>query len=380
MAISSLSDKILSCQQATNYQIHRWTSYIDNMFLKKISLTNFRNLTDLKISLFESITVLKGDNAQGKTNFLESIYFLATGKPVKSDADEEVIEFGENVVNVEGEVEGKECVVKITSIIQKANESIRKRFLVNGIPRRLLDYSGNLVVVFFRPEDIDLVTGPPSLRREYIDTTLKQIDWDYRKVLSSYQKIVIQKNRLLKLIREGSAKVDELEFWNGQQLKLGIVLHDKRKAFFGSINSFEKRFGDFEYKYLPSEISKERLDELNNREIQAAASLVGPHRDDFQFFLEGKDLAKYGSRGEQRTAILDLKITELIFFESILGERPVLLLDDIFSELDISHRAHVLDLAKLQQTIISTVEYDEYLKEGLRGAQIFTVENGSINS
>lgn len=350
------------------------------MYLKQISLVNFRNFLKLKIKLDKGITVLKGDNAQGKTNFLESIYFLATGKPVKSDADEEVIEFGGDVVNVWGEVEGKEDVFKITSIIQKANESIRKRFLVNGIPRRLLDYSGNLVVVFFRPEDIDLVMGSPRLRREYIDVTLKQIDRDYRKVLSSYQKIIIQKNKLLRLIRERYAKIDELEFWNSQQLKLGIVLQDKRKAFFGSINSFEKRFGGFEYKYLPCEISKGRLDELNNREIQAAASLVGPHRDDFQFFLEGKDLAKYGSRGEQRTAVLDLKITELTFFESVLGERPVLLLDDIFSELDISHRQHVLDLAKLQQTIIATVEIDGHLKEGLKGGQIFTVLNGAINS
>lgn len=348
------------------------------MFLKKINLANFRNYKNLKIEFLKNIMVLIGDNAQGKTNFLESIYFLATGKPVKSDADEEVIEFGENVVNVEGEVERKEGNFKVATIIQKSEGSIRKRFMVNGIPRRLLDYSGNLVVVFFRPEDIDLVTSSPSLRREYIDATLKQIDRDYRKVLSSYQKVVIQKNKLLKLIREGFAKNDELDFWNDQQLKLGVILQEKRGAFFKSINSFEKRFGDFEYKYLPSEISAERLVELRDKEIQSATSLSGPHRDDFQFFLEEKDMAKYGSRGEQRTAVLDLKITELSFFENVLKERPVLLLDDIFSELDISHRAHVLDLAKLQQTIIATVEYDKYLEEELKGNQILKVERGEI--
>lgn len=350
------------------------------MFLNSLSLQNFRNLNNTKISFDSETTVLIGDNAQGKTNFLESIYFLSTGKPIKTDTDEEVINLGDSVVNVEGEVKTKDGEVKISTIIQKIDEGIRKRFLVNGIPRRLLDYSGNLAVVFFRPEDIDLVTGSPSLRREYIDSTIGQVDREYRKVLTSYQKIITQKNKLLKLIREGLAKKDELIFWNSEQLKLGLIIQDKRRIFFETINSFEKKFGDFEYKYLPNEISQKRLEELNGREIQAVVSLIGPHRDDFIFYLGEKDLAKYGSRGEQRTAVLDLKITELSYYENILGERPILLLDDIFSELDESHRAHVLDLSKLQQTIIATVEYDEYLKNALKRNQIFTVKTGVISS
>lgn len=350
------------------------------MFLKKISLTNFRNHAKPKIKLSNNTTVLKGDNAQGKTNFLESIFFLATGKPIKSEADEEIVKFEETVVSVEGEIENSLGNTNLLTIIQKTDEGLRKKFLVNGIARRLLDYSGSLVVVYFRPEDIDLVTGSPSLRREYIDQTIGQIDRDYRKILSTYHKIVTQKNKLLRLIREGLAKPDELTFWNNEQLKLGEKIQEKRKSFFSKINSYEKRFGKFEYRYSPNEINNQRLKEYSSREIAAAVSLIGPHRDDFSFFEEGKDLSKYGSRGEQRTAVLDLKITELIFFESVLGERPVLLLDDIFSELDISHRAHVLDLAKSQQTIIATVEYDEYLKEALKNAQIFTVDKGLINS
>jgi DNA replication and repair protein RecF len=351
------------------------------MRLKSLSLQNFRNLENILIKFDKETTVLIGDNAQGKTNFLESVYFLATGKPIKTETDIETIKFGESSVNVEGNLKSTENEEgKISTIIQNTEQGLRKRFLVNGIPRRMVDYQGNLVVVFFRPEDIELVTGSPSFRREYIDQTIGQVDREYRKVLNSYQKIITQKNKLLKLIREGLAKSDELIFWNDEQLRLGIILQSKRQNFFETINSFEKKFGYFEYKYLPNLISESRLQELNSREVQAAISLAGPHRDDFQFFLDEKDLAKYGSRGEQRTAVLDLKITELSYFEKIIGARPVLLLDDIFSELDVLHRQHVLDLAKLQQTIIATVEYDEYLKEALKMSQVLKVKNGIISS
>lgn len=350
------------------------------MRLKRLTFKNFRNLSDNEIDFNKTSTVLIGDNAQGKTNLLESIYFISTGKPIKTETDEEVIKFTQESVNVEGFVETRDGEeVKLSTVIQKTENGLKKRLLVNDIPRRLLDYEGNMIVVFFRPEDIELITGSPSIRREYIDQTIGQIDRDYRKVLSSYQKVVTQKNKLLKLIREGLAKRDELDFWNDQQLKLGRDLQSKRKDFFEKINSFEKTFGDFEYVYNPSLISDSKLEEIKEREIPAAVCLVGPHRDDFQFFEEEKDLAKYGSRGEQRTAVLDLKITELSFFEDKIGARPVLLLDDIFSELDEGHRSHVLDLAKMQQTIIASVEYDEYLKNELKESQILKVKTGEIS-
>lgn len=350
------------------------------MRLMRLGFKNFRNLEDTEIRFDKTSTVLIGDNAQGKTNLLECIYFISTGKPIKTDTDEEVIRFGEGSVNVEGFVESLEMEeVKLATIIQKTEAGLRKRLLVNDIPRRVIDYAGNMIVVFFRPEDIELITGSPSIRREYIDQTIGQIDRDYRKVLSSYQKVVTQKNKLLKMIREGLSKKDELDFWNDQQLKLGKELQIKRKDFFEKINSYEKNFGEFEYKYIPNIISQNRLDEVKEREIPAAVCLVGPHRDDFQFYEKEKDLSKYGSRGEQRTAVLDLKITELSFFEDRIGARPVLLLDDIFSELDESHRKHVLDLAGLQQTIIASVEYDEYLKNALRTSQILKVKQGVIS-
>lgn len=350
------------------------------MKLLSLNFKNFRNLENKRIDFDGETTVLTGNNAQGKTNILEGIYFISTGRPIKSDTEEEVMTFGDQVVSVDGIIEGRdEEELKLSTVIVKSEDGLRKKLLVNDIPRRLVDYGGNLIVVFFKPEDIYLITGSPSGRRDYIDSAISQVDKDYRKNLNAYQKVVTQKNRLLKSIREGLSKIDELDFWNQRQLELGKELQIKRRAFFEKINSFEKILGEFEYKYLENLISEVRLEELKQREVYAAMSLAGPHRDDFSFSEDEKDLAKYGSRGEQRTAVLDLKIAELSYIEEETGERPVLLLDDIFSELDESHREHVLSLAKLQQTIIASVEYDDYLKKKLEGSQIFYVKNGVIS-
>ncbi len=350
------------------------------MKLLSLSFKNFRNLQDRKIIFDGETTVLTGNNAQGKTNILEGIYFISTGRPIKTETEEEVMTFGNQVVSVDGVIEGREeSLIKLSTIIVKTEDGLRKKLLVNDIPRRLVDYSGNLTVVFFKPEDIYLITGSPGGRREYIDSAISQVDREYRKILNSYQKVITQKNRLLKLIREGLSKIDELDFWNQRQLELGRILQIKRRYFFEKLNSFEKKLGEFEYKYLENSISEVRLEELKQKEVYAAMSLAGPHRDDFCFFEDEKNLAKYGSRGEQRTAVLDLKIAELSYIQEEIAERPILLLDDIFSELDESHREHVLNLAKLQQTIIASVEYDDYLKRKLEGSQIFNVKDGIIS-
>lgn len=351
------------------------------MFLKSILLKNFRNIHDLEKKFDKQVTVLIGNNAQGKTNFLESVYFLATGRPIKSETDFEAIKFGKESVWVEGIIasvkEGEDT--KLAAALQQSETRFSKKLTVNGIPKRFIDYVGFLKVVFFRPEDLDLVTGPPSARRDYLNHCLIQTDKEYRKILQSYERVIVQKNKLLKTIREGLANKNELEFWNTQEINLGLSLQKTRGDFFKSINSFERKFGDFEYKYIPNEISEARIKEYFDREIASAQSLIGPHRDDFIFLLNDKDLSKYGSRGEQRTAVLDLKMTELNFMENEIGERPVLLLDDIFSELDKSHRQHVLDLSKKQQTIIATVEYDDFLKEALKETDVLKVESGVIS-
>lgn len=345
------------------------------MYLKSIKLTNFRNYSNLDFKFKKPITVFYGNNAQGKTNFLESIYFLATSKSFKSLKDEELIKSEEEVLRVEGETDE----ISLEIVIQKNENFLKKRTKVNGIPRRLIDYSSNLVVIEFLPEDINLVTGSPSLRRAHIDAVLSQVDRSYKKTLSEYEEVVVNKNRLLKRIREAFSKIDELTFWINKQLSLGKVLVKKRQDFFLFLNSTERKFGEFVYEYIENPLDEARLDSYRQKEIDSASSLIGPHRDDFIFKLKDKDLSKFGSRGEQRTAVLDLRISEIEYIEIIFGKRPLLLLDDIFSELDHDHQKHVIDLSQMQQTIITTVEIDEHLKKEFKdNVNFYFVENGLV--
>lgn len=355
-----------------------WSTTIPFMLLKQIKLQNFRNYLSVEFPFKQKVTVLIGENAQGKTNFLESIYLLATTKSVKADRDEELIKEAESVLHVEGEVESRGEEVKLEIAMQLVQDKLTKKTKVNGIPRRSVDYSLNLVVVFFTPQDVNIVTGSPSLRRYQIDQTLSQIDRAYKKTLSDYENIVIRKNKVLKAVQEGFAKKDQLTYWLDQQILLGSLLTQKRQEYFDFINEDEKKFGEFKFIYKSNVVTLDRLREYEDKEIASANSLIGPHRDDFQFFLADRDLSKYGSRGEQRTAVLDLKFSEVEYIESVLGERPVLLLDDIFSELDSSHRQHVIDLVFEQQTIIASVDWDQTLAQSLKDAKVIKIESGKI--
>ena len=349
------------------------------MFLKSITLTNFRNYSKQQFKFSNRITILIGENAQGKTNFLESIYFLSTVKSKKADREEELIKKGEEFLRVEGVVEGKEKEeVSLEVALAMQEGFLRKKIKVNGISRRVFDYNQNLVAVEFSPEDINLVPGSPSQRLYHIDSLLCQVDREYKKTLSAYENIITRKNKLLKTVQEGFAKREELDYWIDQQILLGSVIVQKREEFFEYINSAEKKFGEFNYQYLESKLSLERIREYLDREIASASSLIGPHRDDFKFLLKEEDLAKFGSRGEQRTAVLDLKFAEVLYVEKVLGDRPLLLLDDIFSELDFAHKKHVLDLANLQQTIITSVDIEKDLEKTFKDAQVLTVEEGEI--
>lgn len=349
------------------------------MFLKTLKLKNFRNYNELSFGFTAQITILIGDNAQGKTNLLESIYFLATSKSTKAERDSELVKNDETFLNVQGEIEvKKDDLVELEIAMECTETSQKKRVKVNGVPRRLADYTGNLAVVLFQPEDINLVTGSPSLRRYFIDQTLSQVDREYKKTIGQYEQIVTRKNRILKLIRENVASVDQLLYWIEQQVLFGEILSRKRAELFQRLNSHKQRFGHNTFKYTASEVTKERLLEYQEREIASASSLVGPHRDDFVFLQDQKDLSKYGSRGEQRTAVVNLKLAEVEFIEQKLNSKPLLLLDDIFSELDTAHRQHVVELSLLQQTIIATVEFDQYLRDQFKDFQIVEVEKGKV--
>jgi len=346
------------------------------MFLRSLHLTNFRNYSDRTFDFTTPITILVGDNAQGKSNFLESIYFLATTKSPRVERDEQVMRWSESITRVEGNLENE---TELEVVLQKIDHLIKKRVKVNGIPRRVIDYSEQIVVVLFTPEDVNMVTGSPSLRRDYLDQTLSQVDRGYKRAVSSYENVVTRKNKVLKRIREGLGKRDELTYWIDQQLQWGKIIQQKRREFFQFVNSQEKNFGTFSCDYIESVLNSERLQEYQSKEIDSASSLIGPHRDDFLFLLNGLNLAVFGSRGEQRTAVLDLKLSEVSFIESVIHDRPILLLDDIFSELDESHREYVMQLAKLQQTVIAAIELDDELLKLLpKTTQVVTVDKGNI--
>lgn len=353
------------------------------MFLSKLHLTNFRNFTNVSLS-FESANLFLGKNAQGKTNLLEAIYFLATTKSTRAEKDFQLIKSGKEFCRVEGEVGEGEDKTKLEIAMQIVPESeiLEKKVKVNGVPKRGIDYLGNLVVIQFSPEDINLVAGAPALRRFHLDLTLSQIDRHYKTALSHYHSAMTSRNKVLKMVREGTARIDELDFWTDQMVENGWVLSQMRQELFEHLNSYNKSLastlGQLNLVYQPSLISVGRLKEYLPREIAASATLIGPHRDDFVFESNSRNLAFYGSRGEQRTAVLELKLAELHYISEIKKTKPVLLLDDVFSELDSEHQNYVVTMVGRQQTIISAVETENIPQDFLKSAKVFKVEEGKV--
>lgn len=344
-------------------------------------MTNFRNFSQVELDLSQ-ITLLVGNNAQGKSNLLESIYFLATSKSSRAEKDWQLIKTEDNFCRVGGEIDQENEAISLEIFMQKKEDQqrVEKRLKVNGIGRRAFDYLGNLIAVHFTPEDINLVTGPPALRRWHLDLTLAQIDKKYKTALNEYHTALVSRNRILKGIKEGTAKTDELDFWTDQMVKSGEIITEKRQEFFQFINgqSFAKHLGQFRFLYQPSLISSDRVREYLSREVAAAMSLIGPHRDDFIFKLDSRDLAYFGSRGEQRTAVLELKLAELKFISQTQQTRPVLLLDDIFSELDQIHRDFITSIIDGAQIILSAVEESQVPEKLVDLSKIIKVEKGRI--
>lgn len=336
------------------------------MVLTALTLRQFRSYTKAAFTFSPHITLVVGQNAIGKTNLLESIYLMATGKSFRADYDREVIRWSEEFASIEcrltGASDSTDLKLMLTAGDVGGKSMPLKRYLVNGIPRRQIDFVGNLRAVLFWPEHLELVTDSPSVRRRYLDSVLVQVDREYRRNLLSYERGLRQRNRLLDLINEGKASRSQLLFWNQLLIKAGGYLTNKRAEFIDFINSCQLHEVSYQLIYDKSVISESRLTQYQTEEIAAKATLVGPHRDDMQFQMKHAEafveLSKYGSRGEERLAILWLKLAEVSFIESKTEARPLLLLDDIFSELDDDHRKLVLDAINRQQTILTTADPD----------------------
>lgn len=345
------------------------------MILTSISLDHFRSYTKRTFEFSPETTLILGPNTAGKTNILEAIAVCATGKSFRADSDKEMITWGCELCVVS-------CVLydettlefKITQGEVAGQKTPVKKYLVNGVPRRQIDFVGNLRVVLFWPQDLELVTDSPSLRRRYLDSVLVQVDREYRRNLYSYERGLRQRNRLLDSINEGSATRSQLLFWDQLLIKAGGYITDKRGEYIHFMNQCRmpnppagKAGAECRIEYDKSVISESRLEQYAEEEVAAKATLVGPHRDDFVFtkyniynnyktYNDYRELSKYGSRGEQRLAVLWLKLAELAYIHEKTGDRPVLLLDDIFSELDEDHRRLVVDVIGNQQTILTSAD------------------------
>lgn len=352
------------------------------MLIKTVTLQNFRSFTKSTFSFSPKTTIIVGPNTAGKTNILEAIYLLATGKSWRVGVEEEMINADREFARIKGWVVGRgsgsggELEVVLTRGVVGGQKVGRKKLSVNKLPKRLVDYQGNLRVVLFGPWDMDLISGSPALRRRALDGVLSQVDREYRRALLSYEKGLRQRNRVLERIREEGASRSQLLFWDRLLIKNGDYLSQKRQEFINFVNDRPPLDNEqFFLEYDKSTISGARLAQYTNEEIAAGATLVGPHRDDVVFRVkeqeskkvEVKNLAIYGSRGEQRMCILWLKLAELTFIEERVGERPVLLLDDIFSELDHRHREIVMKVMGRQQTILTTA--DPHTVAGLKNIE-----------
>lgn len=341
----------------------------------KLYVSNFRNIDKRLLEFKKEVTLIKGPNASGKTNILEAIYLLSTGKSFRAGVEAEMVKREKDLARVKGLFTKKmklECVLTSGEITNEGvkQKAPKKKLLVNGVSRRLTDFAGNFKAVLFVPQDLDLVTQSPSLRRRFLDMVLFQTDIEYRRNLLAYEKALRRRNRILKKIRDEGLPKSNLVFWDELLLRNGDFITRKRAEFIEFANR-DGKLGDreFEIVYEQNAVTEERFEKYWDREVASATTLVGPHRDDFNILIKDtssengkRDLSIYGSRGEQRIGVLWLKLRELEYIKSETEIKPTLLLDDIFSELDHEHRDMVWGIAKEYQSVITTADGEKGIK------------------
>jgi DNA replication and repair protein RecF len=343
------------------------------MILTSLKLFQFRNYDSYQVNVSPRVTLICGDNARGKTNILEAIYLLATGESFRAQKIEEMVKWEEEVAHVIGEITDEDFQIRVTLTrgMVQGKRAAKRGFVLNGVPRRKSDVAGLMPAILFRPEDMDLISGSSSLRRRFLDEVLTQVDGEYARSLDSYEKALRRRNKLLDLIRDGSAQRTTLAFWDMLLVKEGNIITRSREKLISFINMTPSLSLDTEIMYDLSPISPERLEQYKMQELAVGYTLVGPHKDDFRVMDKERDLAIYGSRGEQRMAVLWLKEAQLRYIEAEKGERPLLLLDDILSELDTKHEEQVLALSRLQQTFITTT--DDSISDRIPEAKVITL-------
>ena len=343
--------------------------------IEQLRLAGFRSYRALDVAFPAGPQVVFGDNAAGKTNLLEAIALLATGHSHRTSTDPELIAWGAEFARVEARVSSVNGVPGTLEVVLAASGAgaARKRIRVNGVPRRATALSAAMRVVMFAPEDMLLISGSPSLRRGTLDALLVQRWAQAGASLATYGRALQQRNNLLRAVRDGLSDRAELRYWDELLCAEGgrIVAwrHATLSELAGPLAAAHSRIapqeGRIALRYLtnapvledetPEQALHRRLGETAEKELWNGATLVGPHRDDVVFDLDGRDLAGFASRGQQRTAILALKLAELSLLTALDGHPPLLLLDDVFSELDPARRTHLVrTIAELPQAFITT--------------------------
>ncbi|MBZ0275648.1 MAG: DNA replication/repair protein RecF [Anaerolineae bacterium] len=400
------------------------------MHIEHLSLTNFRNYARLEISLPQGKpVVLHGANAQGKTSLLEAIYYLATSRSPYTTSDRQLIHWrtedepipfarlSAEINSQNSPLDRLEVALVMEAQADGSGQRFKKVIRLNGADKRVMDVVGLVNVVLFLPQDLALVEGSPTTRRRFMDDTLSQVDRNYLQAVNTYEKILPQRNALLRRIADKQASPSELSYWDEQLVTAGSVIIAGRQRFLRELEISAQQYhldltGKLEtliLRYQPSfiptaegngqlsfntlgldlhrelaaeDIAPQFADQLTaerSEAINRGMTLSGPHRDELRLFINNRDAGLYGSRGQARTAVLALKLAELSWMRERIGEWPILLLDEVIAELDSQRRAYLLDqISGASQTLMTTTELDIFTDSFLKRAAIWQVVDGQI--
>lgn len=358
------------------------------MHVDSLEVGSFRNYDFAKIDFHSKTNILYGDNAQGKTNILEAIFVCGTTKSHKGSKDKELVRIGQDEAHIRLHLTKKGMTHRVDMHLKKSKG---KGIAIDGIPiKRSSELLGLLNVIFFSPEDLRIVKNGPSERRKFIDMELCQLDQLYLHDLKEYNKVLMQRNKLLKQIGFNPSLKDTLESWDMQLAHYGALVIKRRNSFIEEMGEIvirvnEKLTGDKEHLkmiYEPDvqpEEMEEQLRQAREKDLRFCSTSVGPHRDDLCFMNGDIDLRKFGSQGQQRTCALSLKLAEIQMVKEMTGDSPVLLLDDVLSELDRNRQNYLLDSIHDIQTIITCTGIEEFIDSRLTLDRIFRIKEGTIS-
>ena len=358
------------------------------MIIKSLELQNFRNYNTLQLDFDNGTNIFYGDNAQGKTNILEAIFMTATTKSHKGSKDQDIIQFGHEEAHIRSYLFKEEITRQIDMHLRKGKT---KGIAIDSQRiKKAADLMGLLNVVFFSPEDLSIIKNGPAERRRFIDMELCQLDSFYLYNLNHYNKIVNQRNKLLKDLSMKPGLKETLSIWDSQLVSFGAKVIERREIFISQLcdiiselhaklSGGKEKIRILYEKNVEIDDFEERLKKSQEKDMILKQSTVGPHRDDIIFIVNDIDIRRCGSQGQQRTAALSLKLSEIELVKKSIKDTPVLLLDDVLSELDSNRQNYLLNSIGAIQTIITCTGLDEFVKNRFEINKVFKVVNGMID-